>query len=297
MPGQNAIKAILKHNRLAPHKSLGQNFLTNNQVAIRIVEEAGITKTDNIIELGVGLASLTMPLAARAARVIGLEIDPGIIAWHREQQLLPANVDLRHQDLLDANFRELADENGGPLKIVANLPYSVSSPLLFKLLDNADCLDWAVLMVQKEVADRLTAPRNTKEYGILTVLFAPLATITRLFLVGPGNFHPKPKVDSAVIRIHFDQSAKEVFTPTQWTIFKKLVKSAFQQRRKTLLNALAASPNLFPGGKPQLSTLLQTAGIEARNRAEDLLAADFMKLTQLYCGQPSAPRDPEKEDQ
>lgn len=287
MPNQNTIKTILKRNRLAPQKSLGQNFLTNNQVALRIVEEAGITKTDTIIELGVGLASLTLPLAARAARVIGLEIDAGLISWHTEQRLLPANVELRHQDLLEADFRKLAEETGGPLKIVANLPYSVSSPLLFKLLDNADILDWAVLMVQKEVADRLTSSRNTKEYGILTVLFAPLATITRLFLVGPGNFHPKPKVDSVVIRISFSQSGQKFLLLPQWPIFKKLVKSAFQQRRKTLLNALAASP-LFSDGKSQVRTLLNEAGIEERKRAENLLASDYLALAGLYCRQPPA---------
>ncbi|MEJ2688420.1 MAG: 16S rRNA (adenine(1518)-N(6)/adenine(1519)-N(6))-dimethyltransferase RsmA [Deltaproteobacteria bacterium] len=285
MPNQNTIKTILRRNRLAPQKSLGQNFLTNNQVALRIVEKAGISRTDTIIELGVGLASLTLPLAARAARVIGLEIDAGLISWHTEQRLLPANVELRHQDLLEADFRKLAEETGGPLKIVANLPYSVSSPLLFKLLDNADILDWAVLMVQKEVAGRLTSSRNTKEYGILTVLFAPLATITRLFLVGPGNFHPKPKVDSVVIRISFSQSGQKFLLLPQWSIFKKLVKSAFQQRRKTLLNALAASP-LFSGGKSQVRTLLNEAGIEERKRAENLLASDYLELAGLYCRQP-----------
>jgi 16S rRNA (adenine1518-N6/adenine1519-N6)-dimethyltransferase len=287
MPDQNTVKSILKRNRLAPRKSLGQNFLTNSQVASRIVEEAGIARTDTIIELGVGLASLTLPLAVRAERVIGLEIDAGLISWHTEQKSLPANVEIRHQDLLEADFRKLAEETGAPLKIVANLPYSVSSPLLFKLLDNADLLDWAVLMVQKEVADRLTAARNTKEYGILTVLFAPLATVTRLFLVGPGNFHPKPKVESAVIRISFSQSKQKILLHQQWPVFKKLVKSAFQQRRKTLLNALAAS-SLFPGGKPQARSLLMEAGIEERKRAEDLLAADYLELTGLYCRQSSA---------
>lgn len=287
MPSQNTIRAILKDSRLAPHKSLGQNFLTNPQVALRIVEEAGIASTDCIIELGVGLASLTVPLATRAARVIGLEIDAGIISWHKEQQLLPANVELRHQDLLAADFTKLAEETGAPLKIVANLPYSVSSPLLFKLLDNAESLDWAVLMVQKEVADRLTATSNTKEYGILTVLFAPLATVSRLFLVGPGNFHPKPKVDSTVIRILFKRAGQKGFVPPQWLIFKRLVKSAFQQRRKTLLNALAAS-SLFPDGKPQVRVLLQEAGINERKRAEDLQANDYMTLTRLYSRQSSA---------
>lgn len=282
MPEPSSIKNILKRNRLAPQKSLGQNFLTNGQVAMKIVEKAGVVETDTIIELGVGLGALTIPLAAKAAKVIGLEIDAGIVNWHAEQKLLPANVEIRHQDLLEADFRTLAKETDSPLKIVANLPYSVSSPLLFKLLDNADILDWAVLMLQKEVAARLTAAKNTKEYGILTVLFAPFAVVERLFLVGPGNFHPKPKVDSTVIRLRFNKSAQNVLPPSQWHTFKNLVKSAFQQRRKTLLNALAAS-TLFPGGKSQIRTLLNEAGIDAKSRAEDLAAATYVELIRLYC--------------
>lgn len=282
MPEPSSIKNILKRNRLAPQKSLGQNFLTNGQVAMKIVEKAGVVETDTIIELGVGLGALTIPLATKASKVIGLEIDAGIVKWHAEQKVLPANVEIRHQDLLEADFRTLAKETDSPLKIVANLPYSVSSPLLFKLLDNADILDWAVLMLQKEVADRLTAAKNTKEYGILTVLFAPFAVVERLFLVGPGNFHPKPKVDSTVIRLRFNKSAQNVLPPSQWHTFRNLVKSAFQQRRKTLLNALAASA-LFPGGKSQIRTLLNEAGIDPRSRAEDLTAATYVELIRLYC--------------
>lgn len=282
MPARKTLKEILKRNRLAPQKSLGQNFLANDQVATRIVEDACVTANDTIIELGVGFGSLTIPLAARAARVIGLEIDAGIVNWHAEQNLLPPNVDLRHQDLLEADFRALAEETAAPLKIVANLPYSVSSPLLFKLLDNVDVLDWAVLMLQKEVADRLTAARGTKDYGILTVLFAPLAVVERLLLVAPGNFHPKPKVDSTVIRILFNKTRPFDLPSSRWPTFKKIVKGAFQQRRKTLLNALTAS-GMFPDGKDQVRSLLNEAGLDPLKRAENLSASEYMELTRLYC--------------
>ena len=196
-------KAILHQRQLAASRQRGQNFLVHRRTAELIVELAGVTPEDRVVELGVGFGALTLPLAARAAAVIGLEIDSGIIAWHQDEQDLPANVSLRHEDLLKADFPKLAEECGGRLKIVANLPYSISNPLLFKLLENRDIVDSAVLMLQKEVAQRLTAKPATKEYGILTVLLNGCARVEKLLDVGPGQFHPRPKVDSVVVKITF----------------------------------------------------------------------------------------------
>ena len=123
------IKKILRNGKLAPSKQRGQNFLVNPATAEAIVSRAGVTGDDTIVELGVGLGSLTIPLASQAHKVIGIELDKGIIAWHEEEKLLPDNVDLIHQDLLRADFREFAELSGGSLKIIANLPYSISNPL------------------------------------------------------------------------------------------------------------------------------------------------------------------------
>ena len=135
------IKKILRDRKLAPSKKRGQNFLVNPATAEAIVARAGVTGDDTIVELGVGLGSLTLPLAAKASKVIGIEVDRGIIAWHEAKKQLPDNVSLLQQDLLRADFRELAESTGGSLKIIANLPYSLSNPLLFKLIDNRDVME------------------------------------------------------------------------------------------------------------------------------------------------------------
>lgn len=269
MSPRNSVKDILKSQKLAPHKKLGQNFLVHRQTAEKIVHSANITSSDTIIELGVGLGALTLPIARQAHKVIGIEIDAGIVRWHEEKKELPANVTLIHQDLLKTDFKQLAEQDGQLLKIMANLPYSISNPLLFKLIENRDAVEWAVLMLQKEVGERLVASVGTKEYGVLTVLLNSCASIKKLMELGPGQFHPKPKVDSVVVRITFNPLPTEVeqLPIFDRKLFKKIVKSAFQQRRKTLLNALSSNP-LLPYDKVKVKTALATAEIDSKIRAE-----------------------------
>lgn len=278
-------KAILHQRQLAASRQRGQNFLVHRHTAELIADLAGVTAADRVVELGVGFGALTGPLAERAAAVIGLEIDSGIVAWHREEQDLPPNVTLRHEDLLKADFVRLADESGGRLKIVANLPYSISNPLLFKLLENREVVESAVLMLQKEVGQRLTAAPATKEYGILTVLLNGCARVEKLLDVGPGQFHPRPKVDSVVVRITFIPVPERVakLPPHDPDLLKRLVKAAFQQRRKTLLNSLSASG--LPGtAKESLPDLLNQAGIAPQVRPERLTVEDFVRITNLLAG-------------
>lgn len=276
---QTEIKKILHDRGLAPSKQLGQNFLLQPALAEKIATAAGITAEDTVVELGVGLGALTRPLAAHAARVIGLEIDAGIIKYHRESQNLPTNVELRHQDLLRVDFVELAEELGQPLTIVANLPYAVTNPLLFKLVEQRRALKQAVLMVQKEVALRLAARPGTKEYGVLSVLLGACATVHRLLEVGPANFYPRPKVDSLVIAINFHDQSANIPEIADFNLLRRVVDSAFGQRRKTLLNSLSA------GGigldRPQAAAVLAKAGIDPGLRAENLSSDDFIRLTQI----------------
>ncbi|MGV1098778.1 16S rRNA (adenine(1518)-N(6)/adenine(1519)-N(6))-dimethyltransferase RsmA [Thiovibrio sp. JS02] len=288
MSNDPPIRKILAERRLAPSKKLGQNFLVHRQTAEKIIDLSGIAATDTAIELGVGLGSLTLPLAERVRQVIGIELDAGIISYHQEQQDLPANVSLMHQDLLKADFPALARETGGPLKILANLPYSISNPLLFKLVENRAHLAWAVLMLQKEVGQRLTAAVGTREYGVLSVLLAGCATVKTLMQVGPGQFHPRPKVDSVVVRISFtpipDRVAK--LPAHDGTLLRRVVNAAFQQRRKTLRNALSAGQ--FPEiAKEEMGTLLLRAGIRPETRAERLSIEDFVRLTRVFAGSSS----------
>ncbi len=273
------IKEILKHEKLAPLKRLGQNFLIHKQTAEKIVSLAGIDENETIVELGVGLGTLTGPLAARVNKVIGLEIDSGIIDWQQNDGNLADNVELRHQDLLKADFSRLAEQCGGKLKIVANLPYSISSPLLFKLLDNRQVMGWAVLMLQKEVALRLIAEPGCKEYGILSVLLASSAEVKKLLNVGPEQFHPRPKIDSVVVKISFDPPPRRAASLPQHDhmLLRNIVKSAFQKRRKTLLNALSSSA-LLAANKEMIRKSLANANIDPTTRAEKLTIEEYVTL-------------------
>lgn len=273
------VKDTLAAHRLAPSKRLGQNFLVHPHIAEQIVAAAEIGPEDTVIELGVGLGALTLPLARQAGRVIGLEIDAGLVRYHQETGDLPANVTLIHQDLLTADFAALAGETGGEVKIIANLPYSVTNPLLFKLIEQRQAMSWAVLMIQKEVALRLTAAPGSKEYGVLTVLLGGCATVKRLFTVGPGNFHPRPKVDSMVVRLDFHRPPEKM-EPEVFPRLRRLVDAAFRQRRKTLLNSLNGAH--LPGlDKEKIGHLLAAAGLDPRQRAEELTTADYLRLAGL----------------
>lgn len=282
MPSEKKIKTILQEQKLAAHKRLGQNFLINKNVSEKIVKLAEIQPDDTIIELGVGFGALTGHLAEICTKVIGLEIDSGIIRFHQEEGVLPANVVLKHQDILTADFESLAEKSGGRLKIIANLPYSISNPLLFNLIDHSSKIEWAVLMLQKEVASRLTAKPGTRDYGILSVLLAAKASTKKLLELRPQHFHPRPKVDSQVVKIQFYPKPERAaalpdFDPL---LLKKIVNAAFQQRRKTLVNALAAS-NLIKADKAALERVLTTLEIDPRIRGEKLSVENFVALTNI----------------
>jgi 16S rRNA (adenine1518-N6/adenine1519-N6)-dimethyltransferase len=279
------IKNILRQRNLAPKKRFGQNFLIHQQSAERIVAAAAISSTDTILEIGVGLGALTGILATRAGHVIGLEVDRGIVSWLEEQGNLPQNVTLLHQDVMKADLNELATEAGGRLKIVANLPYSLSNPLLFKLIENRSVLEWAVVMLQKEVGERLMAAPGSKAYGILSVLIRTCATVSPLLELGPGHFHPRPKVDSLVLRIvfHPPPASVEGLPDYDRHLLFRLVNAAFQQRRKTLLNALSA--DRYSGlRKPEIERIIRAAAISPTIRAEQLTVADFIRLTNCFQG-------------
>jgi 16S rRNA (adenine1518-N6/adenine1519-N6)-dimethyltransferase len=273
-------KSILRQQGLAPHKKRGQNFLVHRHTAERIADLAGTEPGDVIVEVGVGLGALTYPLAARAGKVIGIETDSGLIRWHEQEGDLPGNVELIHLDILKADFSELAEKTGGRLKIVANLPYSISSPFLFRLIDHCHLMEWAVIMLQKEVAQRLLAEPGTRQYGAPTVLMAACAEVQPLLRVRAGEFYPRPKVDSMVLRLAFHPLPARVaaLTGLDRRLLRKTVNSAFGQRRKTLLNALAAA---FPAiDRKTMAGLIRDSGLEESVRAEQLSLEQFARLTE-----------------
>jgi len=276
------IKDILKQQKLAPKKRFGQNFLVSSNISEKIIRLAGINPADTVIELGVGFGALTSHLAECCKRVIGLEIDAGIIRYHRGENRLPANVTLLHQDILAADFNMLAEETDGRVKIIANLPYSISNPLLFRLTEQRDAVEWAVLMLQKEVALRLTAEAGTKDYGILTVRLAACASVRKLLDLGPKHFHPRPKVDSRVVKITFYPEPARVAALPDYDPFylKNIVEAAFQQRRKTLVNALSSS-NLVGVNRKDIVMALEEMQLDERVRGEKLQVEDFVALANI----------------
>lgn len=283
-------ESTLKNHQLAPKKRLGQNFLVNKHTAAAIVRAGNVLDTDNILEVGVGLGALTIPLAAAARHVYGYEIDRGIIRFHEDEGDLPDNVTLIHQDILTADFEKIAELCGSRLKILANLPYSISNPFIFKLIDNAPLINSATIMLQKEVADRLMAQPSTKEYGVPTVLLATCATIKKVMTLKPAEFHPRPKIDSVVITIDFSaKHSKQAdchWSFSDFSLLKKIVRTTFNQRRKTILNTLSGCGYFVTSGnidhsilKKLTETAILTTNLSPSARPETLTVHDFVSLT------------------
>jgi len=260
---------------LPPLKSLGQNFLRNPATARRIVEQIPLTADRAVVELGAGQGAITFLLADKAATVLALEIDTGLAAQLREKVRLSGrnNIQVIHEDLLKIDWRTWFDLLGGPFVLVGNLPYNISTPVLFKIIDHREIVEGAYVMLQKEVADRLSGKPGQKTYGLLTVLIGYFAEVKPLLALGPGSFFPKPKVASTFVQIRpRDQlnpplESQEVF---QWT-----VRSAFGQRRKQLKNALTADGR-FP--LELIREALEVNQVDPQSRGETLTIAQLVRL-------------------
>jgi 16S rRNA (adenine1518-N6/adenine1519-N6)-dimethyltransferase len=278
------VRALLERHGLAPRRALGQNFLVDTSLAERLAEEAGVAPGDSVIEVGAGLGVLTRALAARAARVVALEIDAGLVRALRAEAALPANVELRHADALEVDLAALARAAGGPVRVVANLPYAVASPLLRALLGARGALaDWSV-MIQEEVADRLLAKPGTRDYGSFAVLHALAVRIERGRVLRPGCFHPAPRVLSRVLRIapRGDAPLRVDARGDELDRVERVVRAAFATRRKRLANALRTDPGLLAGR--DVEALLRELGIEPGARAESLAPETFLALTRALDG-------------
>lgn len=289
MSRPGSVKNTLADHRLAPSKRLGQNFLIHRSTAEAIVTAAGFAADDRVIEVGVGLGALTIPLAGAVAAVTGIEIDQGLVRYHRDQQILPANVTLLHGDILRLDLSVLQGPATGRLKMIANLPYSISNPFIFRLIELRESIDQVVVMLQKEVADRLHARPKTKSYGIPTVLLGCCARVERLMTLDRSQFHPRPKIDSQVIRIRFFQPQPDnhLFHNVQ-----HLVRAAFANRRKTLLNNLLAAAG-SRGAQPErgstdtrdarkrFSRAIESLGLPLTVRGEALSIEQFQHLAAI----------------
>lgn len=257
-------------------KSLGQNFLIDGNIVRNIVKGSQANKDDYVLEIGPGIGTLTEELALNAKKVVAVEIDRNLLPILDYTLSKHDNVEIVEGDILKINIHDLIDEklNGGPIKVVANLPYYVTTPIIARLIEEDLNIESITVMVQKEVAQRIVAPPGNKQYGSLTVFVNFYSDPEILLSVPKTVFMPQPKVDSAVIRLNMKEPPVDI----DKKLFFKIVKAAFGQRRKTILNSL--SNRELGLDKEQVKELLERSNISPKARAENLKIEDFIKICQ-----------------
>ncbi|MEW6183879.1 MAG: 16S rRNA (adenine(1518)-N(6)/adenine(1519)-N(6))-dimethyltransferase RsmA [Bacillota bacterium] len=258
---------------IKPKKGLGQNFLVNPGVTKKVVAAAELTEADTVVEIGPGLGTLTEELAKSAGKIVAVEIDRNLITILKRAFREYRSVCFVEGDALEEDINTLVAEAGGafPYKVVANLPYYITTPLLLRFISGGLKTSLLVLMVQKEVALRLVAGPGTKEYGSISVLVGYKTRPELVAMVSRGSFFPAPEVDSAIVRLEV-RSRPPVVVPDEELLFR-VVRGAFGQRRKTLLNALAGSG--LGLSREALKALLVQAGIDPGRRGETLNLEEF----------------------
>jgi len=273
-----SLRRQLKQLNIRPRKSLGQHFVQDPNILRKIVEEAGLEREDIVVEIGAGLGSLTAPLAERVKKVYALEIDPRLAEPLRERFSEMEQVEVVQGDALKFDFGPIFQKWGRKIKVVANLPYEISSPMIFRLLKERKYFSLLVLMLQLEVARRVAAGPGTKDYGQLSLWTQLYSRALIAFSVGPRAFHPPPKVESAVVRFEISPVPR-VEVEDEKTL-QEVIRSAFTYRRKTLSKALQTGTfSHLPMQKIQEA--LGAAGIPPLARGETLTLEQFARLARL----------------
>ena len=275
-------KILLRRLGLRPRKAWGQHFLLHPHQARRIVAALDLKGEETVVEIGPGLGALTVFLAGEARQVVALERDPAL-AQFLEEELSPQNPQVRIlcQDALTFDFLKCGRDAGQPLIVAGNLPYQITSPLLFKLMEAKAAVSRAVLMMQQEVGDRLLASPGTKDYGVLSVLLQYHFSLERLFSLGPGNFYPPPQVDSVVLRL---TPREAVPSAREEALLSRVVKAAFALRRKTLNNTLVSRAPAFGLTPETMRAIFLTLDIDPGRRGETLSVAQFVALSNAIRG-------------
>ena len=269
--------SFLKAHDISAKKRYGQNFLIDEHVLCRIIEGSGITKDDMVLEIGPGIGTLTQVLCERAGHVIAVEIDKDMIPLLNENLSEYDNYELINEDILKINLAALLGENK-KARVVANLPYYITTPIIMQLLENKLPIESITVMVQKEVADRMQAKPGGKDYGALTLAVRYYSQAEVIASVPPSCFIPRPGVDSAVIRLScYDKPP--VQAKDEEKLFE-IIKAAFAQRRKTLANALKNYPKLCLS-RERVEAALTEMGLNADIRGEKLSLTEFAELTDL----------------
>lgn len=274
------IKQILEESGFRFSKSLGQNFLIDDSVLDKMIAGSGINENTNVIEIGPGFGTLTQRLCMNAKKVVAIEIDKTAIPILSDNLSEFDNLTIINDDVLKCNLTEIINREfgGGSVKIVANLPYYITTPIIMHILESRINADSLCIMIQKEVAERIAANPGTKDYGALSVAVNYYAKPRMICHVPPSSFIPMPKVSSSVISLDI-LTEPPVLAKNEKGYFK-VVKAAFAQRRKTLLNALSNSPAI-PMSKEDISGVLQKCNIDEKRRGETLSLQDFADIANM----------------
>lgn len=278
LSSHSATKEVVQKYNFKFSKSLGQNFLIDNNIIDKILVGARIKEGDNIIEVGPGIGTLTREMGKVAEKVVAIEIDKNLIPILKDTLSDLDNTEVINKDILKVDIQELIKDklNGGPVKLVANLPYYITTPIVMKFLEEDIPVTDIVVMVQKEVADRMNAIPSTKDYGALSIAVQYYCE-TEIVAKAPRHmFIPQPNVDSTVIGLHV--RAERKYDVHNEELFFKTVKASFGQRRKTLLNSLGGLGFL---NKDEIREILKEANIDEKRRGETLSIEEFAVLSNI----------------
>jgi 16S rRNA (adenine1518-N6/adenine1519-N6)-dimethyltransferase len=267
----------LRSRGVSPKRALGQHFLVDQGIAQKIVRLADLGPEDCVIEIGPGMGVLTFLMLPHVKQVVAVELDQGMAEWLREKGQGMTSLTIVRQDALDFDFTTAAKAVGRRLKVVANLPYNISTPVIFRLLENRLFFSHLTLMLQREVAQRISASPGSKAYGLLSI-FTQLYTSPKIMMrVPPEAFYPRPKVESALVGFEILECPRIAINDDGF--FQKVVRASFAQRRKTICNSLKNSPLVLGSGK-EIEAALLAAGIDPRRRAETLDLSEFQRLAE-----------------
>lgn len=267
----------MKYFEIKPNKKLGQNFLTDSNIADKIVDSADLIPTNHVVEIGPGKGILTERILKKVEQLTAIEIDSRLTDELKEKfqsEIEEQRLILIHNDALKVSWNQFQK----PLTVISNLPYQITSPILFLLHDLGTKVEQMVLMVQEEVGSRLLAKPCTKDYGAITIFLQNDFEITKLFKVSSSVFSPKPRVDSVVLK--FDRRSKPIINISDYDFFRRVVKGAFATRRKTLKNSLKHAGILLP--EDEIANFKTATGIDPSRRGETLTIHEFHTLYDYF---------------
>ncbi|MBE7082021.1 MAG: ribosomal RNA small subunit methyltransferase A [Clostridiales bacterium] len=269
------LKSILIKHNFSLKKAFGQNFLTDTELLDQIVEKAGVSSNDTVLEIGCGAGALTSALAKRAKRVVGYEIDTRLKPVLNDVLCDYNNVEIVFNDIMKVSLDEIEKKLGGEYILVANLPYYITTPIIMRFIENAQNIKGMVIMVQEEVAYRLASKNSSSDYGAITVGINLRGSAEVVLKVGREKFTPIPNVDSAIVKITIE---KDKFKGVDFNNVRNVVRCAFSSRRKMLVNNLM---NTYKFSRAKAEEILTKANLDLTVRGENLSAQDFVLLSEV----------------